>query len=179
MTYPSKRQIRANSMIQKKICTIGAFATGKTSLVAQFVRGIYSEKYHTTIGVKIDKKIVDTDEGKMNMVLWDIHGEDEFQNVRMSYLRGAAGYLLVVDGTRRASLDVALNLRARVIENIGHIPYVMVFNKFDLQDTWEIAEDEIQALQEKGHQAIRTSAKTGLGVEDCFRQLAHSMLQED
>ncbi len=43
-------------MLQKKICMVGAFATGKTSLVAQFVRSIFSEKYQTTVGVKIDKK---------------------------------------------------------------------------------------------------------------------------
>jgi len=43
-------------VIQKKICMIGAFATGKTSLVSQFVHSIFSDKYHTTVGVKIDKK---------------------------------------------------------------------------------------------------------------------------
>lgn len=165
-------------MIQKKICMVGAFATGKTSLIAQFVRGIYSEKYHTTIGVKIDKKTVKLDGNEINMVLWDIHGEDEFQNVRMSYLRGAAGYLLVVDGTRRSSLDVAFNLRSRVIEEIGHIPYILVFNKFDLWDSWEIAADEIRALQEAGYPLIRSSAKTGLGVEDCFLRLSRSIMQE-
>lgn len=165
-------------MIQKKICMVGAFATGKTSLVSQFVKGIYSEKYHTTIGVKIDKKVVKLDDRTVNLVLWDIHGEDEFQNVRMSYLRGAAGYLLVVDGTRRASLEVALNLRARAIESVGHIPYVLVFNKFDLWDTWEITGDEIQELQEKGRPLIRSSAKTGLGVEECFLELSRLILQE-
>ncbi|MEO0948907.1 MAG: Rab family GTPase [Cyanobacteria bacterium J06641_5] len=165
-------------MIQKKICMVGAFATGKTSLIAQFVRGIYSEKYHTTIGVKIDKKTVDLDGREINMVLWDIHGEDEFQNVRMSYLRGAAGYLLVVDGTRRASLDVAFNLRSRVIEEIGHIPYILVFNKFDMWDTWEITADELRTLQEDGYPLIRSSAKTGMGVEDCFLQLSRSIMQE-
>ncbi|MEL6139583.1 MAG: Rab family GTPase, partial [Cyanobacteria bacterium J06628_6] len=118
-------------MLQKKICMVGAFAVGKTSLVAQYVRGIYSEKYHTTIGVKIDKKVVEIGGQTLNLVLWDIHGEDEYQNVRMSYLRGTAAYLLVADGTRRASLDVALNLRAKVVENIGHLPFVLVLNKAD------------------------------------------------
>ena len=165
-------------MIQKKICMVGAFATGKTSLVAQFVKGIYSEKYHTTIGVKIDKKIVGLGGRALSMMLWDIHGEDEFQNVRMSYLRGAAGYLLVVDGTRRASLDIAFNLRARVIEEIGHLPYVLVLNKFDLWDTWEITVDEIRALQKENYPVLRSSAKTGLGVEDCFLQLSRSIVQE-
>ncbi|MEL6248771.1 MAG: Rab family GTPase [Cyanobacteria bacterium J06648_16] len=165
-------------MLQKKICMVGAFAVGKTSLVAQYVRGIYSEKYHTTIGVKIDKKVVEVGGQTLNLVLWDIHGEDEYQNVRMSYLRGTAAYLLVVDGTRRASLDVALNLRAKVVENIGHLPFVLVLNKADRLADWEITEADIAPLIENGWSVIRTSAKTGLGVEDCFLQLSQQMLQE-
>ncbi|MEL7505193.1 MAG: Rab family GTPase [Cyanobacteria bacterium J06554_6] len=165
-------------MLQKKICMVGAFAVGKTSLVAQYVRGIYSEKYHTTIGVKIDKKVVEIGGQTLNLVLWDIHGEDEYQNVRMSYLRGTAAYLLVADGTRRASLDVALNLRAKVVENIGHLPFVLVLNKADRLADWEITEADIAPLIENGWSVIRTSAKTGLGVEDCFLQLSQQMLQE-
>jgi GTPase SAR1 family protein len=37
---------------------LGAFAVGKTSLVARFVKSIYSDQYHPTVGVKVDKKIV-------------------------------------------------------------------------------------------------------------------------
>ena len=162
-------------MIQKKVCMVGAFATGKTSLVARFVKGIYSDKYQTTIGVKIDKKQVETGQHTVNIMLWDIHGEDEFQNVRMSYLRGAAGYLLVVDGTRRSSLETALNLKAKVAENIGDIPFIMVINKYDLKDDWEISEADIADLQEREIELIKTSAKTDLAVEDCFLQLAEKM----
>ena len=156
---------------------VGAFATGKTSLVARFVQGIYSDKYQTTIGVKIDKKVVETNGQTMNMLLWDIHGEDEFQNVRMSYLRGSAAYLLVVDGTRRSSLETALNLKAKVAENIGDIPFILVINKCDLVSEWEIAEADIAELQEKGIELIKTSAKTDLAVEDCFLRLATKIIE--
>lgn len=164
-------------MIQKKVCMVGAFATGKTSLVARFVKGIYSDKYQTTVGVKIDKKLVETERFTMNMILWDIHGEDEFQNVRMSYLRGAAAYLLVIDGTRRSSLEVALNLRAKVSENIGDIPFMGVINKCDLQDEWEITEQDVAQLKEKGFDLVRTSAKTDVGIERCFLQLADKIMR--
>ena len=156
---------------------VGAFATGKTSLVARFVQGIYSDKYQTTIGVKIDKKLVEAGGETVNMLLWDIHGEDEFQNVRMSYLRGSAAYLLVVDGTRRSSLETALNLKAKVAENIGDIPCIMAINKHDLVDEWEIEEADIAELQEKGIEVVRTSAKTDKAVEDCFLRLAMMMIE--
>ena len=155
---------------------VGAFATGKTSLVARFVNGIYSDKYQTTVGVKIDKKQIETPQASLNMILWDIHGEDEFQNVRMSYLRGAAAYLLVVDGTRRASLQTALNLKAKVSENIGDIPFLVLINKCDLQEQWEITPQDIAMLKAKDFELMRTSAKTGFGVERCFQRLAEKII---
>ena len=45
-------------MIQKKVCMLGAYAVGKTSLVSRFVKSLFSDKYHTTVGVKVDKKVV-------------------------------------------------------------------------------------------------------------------------
>ena len=157
---------------------VGAFATGKTSLVARFVKGIYTDKYQTTVGVKIDKKRVEVEGTEVTMILWDIHGEDEFQNVRMSYLRGASAYLLVIDGTRRSSLEVALNLKAKVSESIGNIPFIAVVNKCDLQDEWEIDEKDIARLKAKDFELIRTSAKTDIGIERCFHRLAEKIINE-
>jgi len=97
-------------MIQKKVCLLGAFATGKTSLVARFVRSVFSEKYLTTVGVMIERKTLTLDRTDLNLIIWDLHGEDEFQKVRASYLRGTAGIIFVVDGTRRETLARAEQL---------------------------------------------------------------------
>ena len=77
--------------IQKKVCMLGGFSVGKTSLVKRFITGKFSEKYHTTIGVKIDQKSLCVDDTEMLLVLWDVYGEDDFQKVRASYLQGSAG----------------------------------------------------------------------------------------
>ncbi|MGL5880550.1 MAG: Rab family GTPase [Xenococcaceae cyanobacterium] len=164
-------------MIQKKICMVGAFATGKTSLVSQFVKSIYSEIYHSTVGVKIDKKLVKMDGREVNIILWDIHGEDEFQKLQMSYLRGASGYLLVVDGTRRYTLDKALSLQQRVEETIGKVPFILVLNKSDLTADWEIEDSVVDSLLQKNWTAIETSAKTATGVEEAFAKLTQQMLE--
>ena len=78
-------------MIQKKVCLIGSFATGKTSLVSRFVKSIFSEKYLTTVGVKVDKKDIDLGGQLARLILWDLHGEDELQALRTSDLRGSSG----------------------------------------------------------------------------------------
>jgi len=106
-------------MIQKKICMLGSFAVGKTSLIRRFVESIYSEAYHTTVGVKIDKRVVRYNDSDVTLVLWDLYGEDEFQKMRWSYLRGAAGYLLVADGTRCNTLEKAFQLEQRIREEFG------------------------------------------------------------
>jgi len=164
-------------MLQKKVCMLGAFAVGKTSLTARFVKGIFSEKYHTTIGVKIDKKELMNGAQPLTLILWDLAGEDDFLQVRMSYMRGAAGYLLVVDGTRRATLDTALQLQARVEAAVGTLPFVLVCNKADLSVGWEVSDERLAALQAKGWRIIKTSARNGSGVEEAFSALVERMLE--
>jgi small GTP-binding protein len=162
-------------MIQKKVCMLGAFAVGKTSLVARFVKSIFSEKYHTTVGVKIDKKVVAGENGDINLILWDLYGEDDFQKVRMSYLRGSSGYILVVDGTRAATLDTAIGLNKNVEEAVGVLPFVVVLNKSDLTQEWEIDEGRVSQLAAQGWSFIRGSAKTGEGVEEAFQLLVEKI----
>lgn len=164
-------------MLQKKICMVGAFATGKTSLVAQFIHSMFSENYYTTMGVKISKKIVTREKQDLNLILWDLYGEDEFQKVRMSYLRGSSGYLLVVDGTRHNTLEKAFDLQKRVEETIGRVPFILVLNKWDLTDEWEIETVEIEQLLQSHWNVIKTSAKTGMGVEDIFQTLTKKILE--
>ena len=162
-------------MIQKKICMVGAFAVGKTSLVARFVESIFSEKYHTTVGVKISKKALQVGDQEWHLILWDLAGEDEFLQIRTSYLRGSAGYLLVVDGTRRATLDTAMSIQQRIVDTVGNIPFVVLFNKSDLTNEWEIANDAFEELSHKDWSWLKASAKTGEGVDEAFLTLIAKM----
>ena len=165
-------------MIQKKICMLGTFAVGKTSLVRRFVESIYTDKYHTTVGVKIDKKVVRVGGQEVMLLLWDIQGEESAANLRTAYLRGAAGYLLVADGTRNDTLYTALSMQAQAQDTLGvATPHLLLINKADLTEQWSISERELTALTEKGWQVIQTSAKTGAGVEEAFLALAQKMME--
>jgi len=164
-------------MLQKKICMLGSFAVGKTSLVRRFVESIYSDVYQTTVGVKVDRKNVQVNGTDLTLVLWDIYGEDDYQKMHWTYLRGASGYLLVADGTRKATIDKAFSLEQRVREEVGVIPFVFVINKCDLSQDWEV-DSALQAqLTEKNWNLLRSSAKTGEGVEEAFALLARKMLR--
>lgn len=164
-------------MIQKKVCLLGTSGVGKTSLVARFVHSAFSDKYLTTVGVKIDKKLVPLDDTNVTLVIWDLAGDDDFQRLQTSYLRGTSGYLLVADGTRRITLDQALDLQSRVVEVLGNVPFILALNKADLTEQWEIDEARIQSLVAENFSIIKTSAKEGAGVEEAFAQLARRTMQ--
>jgi small GTP-binding protein len=155
---------------------LGSFAVGKTSLVRRYIDGIYSDVYHTTVGVKVDNKIVRAGENEVKLVLWDLAGDDEFQPIHWSYVRGAFGYLLVADGTRAATLRKAEELEARAREEVGVIPFVFLINKSDLRAEWDVDAEYEGGLRARGWEVLHSSAKTGEGVEEAFAKLTEKML---
>ena len=164
-------------MIKKKVCLLGSFAVGKTSLVKQFIENIFSAKYHTTLGVKIDKKSMAINGQDVDLIIWDLAGEDDFISVKMSYLRGAAAYLIVVDGTRVDTLHTALDLIERAEKETGQsLPYVILINKYDLASKWQITDKDIVAIESQGHKVLKTSAKTGENVEAAFEAIARAII---
>ena len=166
-------------MLQKKICMLGSYGVGKTSLVGRFVHSIFSEKYQSTIGVKVDRKGMNLDGEEINLLLWDLHGDDEFQRVRASYLRGMTGYILVADSTRADSLKVAIDLHQLAVDTVGDIPFLTLINKCDLTEQWVLDDDKLSDLEEQGWILQQTSAKTGKLVNESFELLARNMLAAD
>jgi small GTP-binding protein len=164
-------------MIQKKVCMIGTSSVGKTSLVAKYVRSIFSDKYLTSVGVKIDKKTLTVDGTEVTLVIWDLAGDDDFQRLQMNYLRGTSGYLFVADGTRAITLDQVIDIRQRIEKEVGAIPcVVLALNKADLDAHWQVDSARIASLTAEGWEVIPTSAKDGRGVEEAFSSLARRML---
>ena len=165
------------TVVRKKISMLGAFATGKTSLVRQYVHSIFSERYQSTVGVKIDRKKVEIGDKTVDLMLWDIEGSTEKRGLSQSYLRGSAGLILVVDGTRRETFDEAFELSETARSVAGVIPATIAINKSDLTDDWQLGDADVAALKQLGGNVILTSAKSGVGVQASFEWLAAEMLR--
>jgi len=166
-------------MIQKKICMVGVSGVGKTCLVQQFVHSIFAARYLSTVGVKIDRKDVKSGDQDVRLMLWDIEGRDGARDVNGSYVRGAHGIIYVVDGTRRETVDQIFEMRDNVTREIGEVPSVIALNKIDLKDEWKLNAGDEQNLGSKGIHVIRTSAKTGEGVEATFQWLADATVKDE
>ncbi len=156
---------------------LGYFSVGKTSLVERFVKSIFSEKYHSTLGVKVDKKEVFVNNKEIALILWDLAGDSSYKNIKKFYLNGAAGFLVVADGTRAITLDTAIDIKQNLLRNYPNVPFIIILNKDDLEHDWEAEQEQIDILKQYGIEVIQTSAKTGHFVEEAFENLAKLILK--
>ncbi len=163
--------------ISKKICLLGNFAVGKTSLVRRFIYSVFDDKYISTIGVKVSRKKVSvpTTNGTIDltMMLWDLAGGETIEKIQTSYYRGTEGAILVCDLTQKDTLD---NLQMYVDKTHNVNPqakFIIAANKSDLTSAYQFSEPEIEAVATQLNAPYYfTSAKTGDNVEALFRQLA-------
>ena len=160
----------APQLLRAKIVMVGSPGVGKTSLVRRFVHSLFSDEYHSTLGVKVDRKSVQIGDTTVTMLLWDMHGEMEGLDVPTSYLRGATAALAVFDASRPLTLSKAAELRNRLLESSPNAIAHVVANKSDLDVDWPKIEE---LSKEHGVDDItRMSAKLDEGVEEKFAEIA-------
>lgn len=168
-------------MISRKICLLGAFAVGKTSLVRRYVHEVFDERYTTTLGVKIDTKTVGLVPEPVKLIIWDMEGADpadkeaELISSRMqAYLRGVDGALLVADGTRLPTVDIARRIHRWFGAAHPGIPVALLLNKADLAEQWKVTDDTL--LNWAGPlQSFTASALSGDNVDRTFHYLAEAL----
>lgn len=166
-------------MDSRKICILGDFAVGKTSLVQRFIKDQFSDKYLTTLGVKVDTKEVTLDQGRgLKLAIWDVAGTDTPTQLFLRYTRGASGYLLVADRTRPETLEACVALRDAVAGAVRPLPYVFLANKSDLGEQCRLQSSEARGQLSDALDWLETSALTGDGVEQAFRRLAAGILDD-
>ena len=167
------------SELTGKICVLGEFAVGKTSTIARFVHNQFSEKYLTTVGVKIDTKSVAVGSHTLKMVIWDIAGGHTLADGLKNYLKGCMGIVAVADGTRAETLTFIESLLQEVAAEYGEIPYVLLLNKTDLKSEWELDPSRTEQLKQNHPHVFLTSAKEDSQVEDALACLAQVLMARE
>lgn len=168
--------------ISRKICLLGDCGVGKTSLIRQFVDRQFSDRYLSTVGVKISGKTLTWPEVKIQLIIWDLEGQAKFYRIGQHYLQGAMGACVAVDSTRPETFSGL----SQHIQRFGQVnpeaSIVVAFNKADLCDRAEL-DQVIQKFQPKNNPKILgtypTSAKTGENVDVMFKTLAFDLVKND
>lgn len=159
--------------LTKKIVLVGHFGVGKSSLIRRFVNNAFSDDYKVTIGVNIMKKEITIDQTVFSFVIWDVEGNESIEDIRASYLSGTAGFIYVVDATRKSTF-VNINTDLDFLNKLYvDVPVVKVANKLDL-----ISPEQASSMfREKGIEInFFTSAKTGENVNNIFYDLGNKMI---
>lgn len=167
-------------IIKRKICVLGAFSVGKTSLVNRFVHNRFDEKYLTTVGISVSQKLMpplqDPQSGQTvqyMFLIWDIAALEKFDPISMNYFRGASGALAVADVTRPETIDELGRLCKKFKEISPKAALISVGNKADLYNGEGTIRNGLDTLASKyDADMILTSAKTGDGVEKAFHALS-------
>ncbi len=163
---------------QKKVCLLGDFAVGKTSLIRRFVEGRFDEKYLTTVGVVVSRKQVTRPDYAVNLLIWDLAGGRDFSH--SGYLAGLAGGLVVCDLTRASTLASYATYAQQIRSANPQAIIILLANKSDLADDRAITDEQLQAMAvECDARAMTTSAKTGENVEQAFMALADGLVVEE
>lgn len=161
--------------VTKKIILTGSFSVGKTSLISRFVYQSFSSEYKTTLGVRIDRKTVELDYCIVNMLLWDIGGEQTQTRVPETYFLGSGGVIYVFDISRPSGFAQIADDIDHIQQKLVNVPIVVVGNKIDLLDV--ITLEEVKQIIPV-HTHFFTSAKDGLNVEQVFTHLAQQLVHE-
>lgn len=163
-------------VVQKKVCLLGDFAVGKTSLVRRFVEGRFDERYLSTIGVTISRKVLERQDYTLNLLIWDLAGGEDFKEINQRYLLGSAGALIVCDLTRPETLTLLEQYAGRFRDTGGETAMVLIGNKSDLVGQRVVTDDQLTAAALPSNSPwLLTSAKTGQNVEHAFELLAEQI----
>ena len=159
-------------MISKKIVIAGHIKVGKTSLFTRFLQNEFSNRYLTTIGVKVDKKTVEVQGQNVSLVVWDLAGEVSQDKVPRTYFLGASCVIYVYDLNRPITYR-SLKADFKYLNKL--LPgclFRIVGNKKDL-----LSEADLKKVRTPIPTDVFTSAKTGENVNELFDEIARELLK--
>lgn len=173
--------------LKAKICLLGEARVGKTSLIRKFVLNEFDDRYLTTVGTNVSKKVIQLPIPQagltvdMDLVIWDIMGQRDYRDLLTDrYFEGAQGLLAVADLTQMETLHALYDWIDRADRVASQVPVVLAMNKADLVPSSEEAERAARTLADAFRgDFLMTSAKTGANVEKAFTRLAALIAEKE
>ena len=169
-------------VMKAKVVLAGAPGVGKTSLIRRYVLNEFSEKYKSTLGAIVYKRLAAVSLGnrtvEVTMTIWDVVGQleagDPLRNVD---LYGAQGVLAVCDVTDPDTVPPLRRRIAAASRAAGDVPVHILMNKADLGPREEAKAAVLRTGLERGIPCYTTSAKSGDNVLASFEDLARRIVE--
>ncbi|HME56447.1 MAG TPA: Rab family GTPase [Candidatus Lokiarchaeia archaeon] len=164
-----------------KIVVVGEFGTGKTSLIDRYIQQTFNDDYRPTLGTNISIKQIAIDDTSVNLIFWDIAGQEKWKHVRSLYYKGSNAALVVGDLTQKSTFDAIATVWVPDLRQYAgnDVPVMLIANKNDLNRDTTPEDVEACATAIGAIGAIETSAKTGDNVEDAFVRITRAAIESD
>ena len=167
--------------ITLKILLIGDSYVGKTSLLLQYIERECPENHMATIGVEFRDKIIQIDNKKVKLQVWDTSGQERYRSITKNFYRNADGVMFVCDVTKEKTFDNIKNwlIDSEQNSNNSNFKKILVGNKIDLKEERAIDTQQLQNFANKKEMNFyETSAKDGTNVDLIFTELAQLILED-
>ena len=168
-----------------KIIVVGNSGTGKTSFVNKWTKNTFSENYKATIVSEFSYKMQEYKGKFYKIQLWDLAGQDQNTCITKIFSKDSHGCIVLSDITNQKSLDECIKWKNSIDDTTkfldgDFLPSVLVRNKIDLlegEDTKDDAEVKEFADKNKFINVFKTSAKMGIGIEECMEFLIGNIIE--
>lgn len=165
-----------------KIVLVGDYGVGKTTSIHRFVENKFKANYVPTLGVQVTKKTIEIRGNKIDLMIWDLAGQDRYAMVRQRFYADTEGILMLYDITRMSSLLNIKKWHIEVSKFIKNIPIILIGNKMDLLEKREVRTSDVKKFLEENdikiNLKIKTSAKDGLNTEKAFIFLVNMLMKK-
>lgn len=170
----------SSSSTEYKVVILGDSGVGKTSIFDKYFIQGFDPTVEPTIGAAYMKSTLEINETKITLSIWDTAGQERFQSLLPLYMRNARGIIFVFDVAAEHSLGTLKQIYDSLSDQLtSDMIFVLCGNKIDLVDELDLDLSEYQSWA-NSHQMVlvKTSAKTGQGVQELFRQVAGMIIDK-
>jgi small GTP-binding protein len=162
-----------------KLVVLGDEMVGKTSIIFRYTERRFLGDYKPTIGIDFSAKIVEIGKYNVDLIIWDLGGQEKYRILRKHYLEGARGCIIVYDVTRKKTFENIDNWYNDVKHNCGNIPCILVGNKADMENARQITNEQgVKKAQQLGVKFTESSAKDGMKIDDIFKDITKMMIEK-
>jgi small GTP-binding protein len=166
-----------------KIILCGDYGVGKSTSIHRFVENKFKANYVPTLGVQVTKKSIEINGDSVDLMIWDLAGQDRYAMIRQRFYSNTEGILMLYDVTRMSSLKNIKKWHIEVSKFTEQIPIILIGNKIDLIEKKEVKNDDVNRFLEENNinvdLKIRTSAKDGVNTEQAFLFLVRILMHKN